>query len=148
MAADHQPKELLEFSDDLHYEDVTPLRHFLAARLAEIVEAQPEGSDARFAAERLADITANDCVQLGDLLGAWSEVVVEGRVDQPGQTQRLRQDVMIWWGRLCVTADRFRDHPDHRSRWRALQFMNLAHAEFMASLTDAAGGTYGDGAHP
>jgi hypothetical protein len=148
MAASHQPKEVLEFSDDLHYKDVTPLQKFLAARLGEVVAAQPDGSDARFAAERLAEITASDCIHLADLLGAWEEVMVEGRYDEPGQTQRLRQDVMLWWERLRETAERFRDHPAHRPRWRALVFMNLAHAEFMARLTDSAGGVYGDGAHP
>lgn len=70
--------------------------------------------------------------------------MVEGRCDEPGQTRRLRQDIMLWWERLCETADRFRDHPVRKPRWRALEFM-LAHAEFMASLTDSAGCVYGDG---
>ncbi|MEV7598180.1 hypothetical protein AB0O91_12465 [Kitasatospora sp. NPDC089797] len=148
MAADYRRRELLEFSDDLHHDDVPPLQAFLAARLGEVVEAQREGSAIRFAAERLADLTDEDCVHLADLLGAWGEVVDDGRVDVPGETQRLRQDVMIWWQRLCDTADGFRDHPDHNPRWRGLRFLNLAHAELMASLTDAAGGVYGDGAHP
>ncbi|MFF2073250.1 hypothetical protein ACFVXG_00665 [Kitasatospora sp. NPDC058162] len=148
MAADYRPREVLEFSDDLHHDDVTPLQAFLTARLREVVEAQPEGSAVRFAAERLAHITLHDCIHLGDLLLAWSEVVVDDRVEVPGETQRLRQDVMLWWERLCETADGFRDHPDHNPRWRALQFLNLAHAELMASLTDLSRGGYGDGAHP
>ncbi|MER7769284.1 hypothetical protein [Kitasatospora sp. NPDC096140] len=148
MARERRPVELLEFSDDLHYEDVTPLRAFLDARLREVVEAQPEGTDARFAAERLADVTKSDCIFLSDVLGAWEDVLMEGRGDEPGWTQRMRQDGVLWWARLCRTAERFRDHPDHRSRWRPLPFMNLAHAEFMAGLTDRAGGVYGDGAHP
>ncbi|MFJ8471162.1 hypothetical protein [Kitasatospora sp. NPDC094011] len=148
MAAEYRSRELLEFSDDLHHDDVTPLQEFLAARIGEIVEAQPEGSATRFAAERLADLTLHDCIHLSDMLGGWGEVVVAGRVDVPGGIQRLRQDVMLWWQRLCETADGFRDHPDHNPRWRALRFVNLAHAELMASLTDTAGGVYGDGAHP
>ncbi|MBD0691192.1 hypothetical protein [Streptomyces sp. CBMA123] len=148
MAADYRPRELLEFSDDLHHEDVTPLRAFLSARLGEVVEAQPEGSAARFAAERLADITLSDCIHLGDLLLVWSEVVMDDRVDVPGEVQRLRQDVMLWWERLCETADGFREHPGHNPRWRALRYLNLAHAELMASLTDSSRGGYAGGAHP
>ncbi|MFE7526502.1 hypothetical protein ACFU7Y_12335 [Kitasatospora sp. NPDC057542] len=148
MGRERRPVELLEFSDDLHTDDVTPLQAFLAARLREVVEAQPEDSSARFAAERLAEVTAGDCVFLSDVLVAWEEVVLEGRNDEPGWTQRMRQDAMLWWERLCETADRFRDHPDHRSRWRPLAYMNLAHAELMAGLTDRAGGVYGEGAHP
>ncbi|GAB7184509.1 hypothetical protein ATKI12_4340 [Kitasatospora sp. Ki12] len=148
MARERKPVELLEFSDDLHYEDVTPLRAFLTARLGELVEAQPEGSGARFAAERLAAITQYDCIFLSDILCAWEDAVLEGRGNEPGWTQRMRQDAMIWWDRLCRTAGEFRDHPDHRPRWRPLRFMNLAHAEFLDGLTDQAGGVYGDGAHP
>ncbi|MFD7906157.1 hypothetical protein ACFV4G_28425 [Kitasatospora sp. NPDC059747] len=148
MTAARKPAELLEFSDDLHVEDIDPLRTFLAARLREIVAAQPDGSDAHFAAERLEQITSADCIQLADLLVAWEVVLEEERTEEPGETQRLRQDVSIWWARLCRTADRFRDHPDHNPQWRRLDYMNLWHAELMASLTDAAGGVYGDGAHP
>ncbi|MBV6699986.1 hypothetical protein [Kitasatospora aureofaciens] len=148
MADARTPAELLEFSDDLHSEDVGPLRAFLSARLGEIAAAQPEDSDVRFVAERLARITVSDCVHVADLLGAWDQVVLEGRTGEPGQTQRLRQDIALWWGRLCRTAERFRHHPDHNSRWRPLMYMNLDHAEFMASLSDSAGGVYGDGAHP
>ncbi|MFI2608272.1 hypothetical protein [Kitasatospora sp. NPDC018619] len=148
MARVRKQVELLEFADDLHTDDVTPLQAFLAARLRELVEAQAEGTGARFAAERLAQVTASDCIFLSDVLVAWEEVVLDGRNDEPGWTQRMRQDAMIWWERLCVTAAAFRDHPDHRSRWRPLPYMNLAHAEVMAGLTDQAGGVYGQGPHP
>ncbi|MFE4358287.1 hypothetical protein [Kitasatospora sp. NPDC056800] len=148
MARVRKQVELLEFADDLHTDDVTPLRAFLAARMSELVEAQPEGTSARLAAARLAEVTASDCIFLSDVLVAWEDVVLEGRKDEPGWTQRMRQDAMLWWRRLCVTAEMFGDHPDHRSRWRPLRYMNLAHAELIAELTDEAGGVYGDGAHP
>ncbi|MFE4976095.1 hypothetical protein ACFRAR_28835 [Kitasatospora sp. NPDC056651] len=148
MARRRRPVELLEYSDDLHLEDVTPLAAFLAARLRELAEAQPEGTGARFAAERLAAVTARDCIFLSDILGAWEDAILEGRADEPGWTQRSRQDCVLWWERLCRTAEEFGDHPDHRSRWRPLRFRNLAHAEFMEGLTDRAGGVYRGGAHP
>lgn len=143
------PAEILEFSDDLRYSDVDPtLWGFLKERLGELVDAAEEGTEARFTAERLRDVTLNDCLHLCDMLTAWEEVVVEGRVERSGHVQALRQTVKSSWNRLIVTAEHFAGHPDFSPRWRQLRYMCLAHAEFMEQIEGELGGTSGDGAHP
>ncbi|MEE1740331.1 hypothetical protein [Streptomyces sp. BE147] len=144
------PAVLLEFSDDLRYEDIEPLRTFLEGRLAELVAGQEEGGEAHFAAVRLLDITVSDCVHLADLLTEWEPVVLARMQEQCGHVQTLRQNIAEWWNRLTLTAQRFSGHPGYRPRWRPLCHMCVAHAEFL----DSAGGGMsrngyeGTSAHP
>lgn len=149
MTDTREPAAVLEFSDDLHLEDVGPLREFLDARLSELAHRMTEGSDAHFAASTLAEIVRSDCIHLEDSLVAWEDVVAARRVSEPGPTQALRQDIGAWWNRLCRVAARFRDHPGHRPRWRELRYLCVEHAEFVEAATgDLSTGPYEDGAHP
>ncbi|GHF53460.1 hypothetical protein GCM10010218_38690 [Streptomyces mashuensis] len=143
------PVEILEFSDDLRVPDVQPLQKFLVARLDELIDAAPEGSGAHFTAVRLKDLVRNDALHLADLLGEWEDVVEAGRTHQVGHVQRLRQDVGIWWNRLCATAAHFHGHPDYRPRWRELRFLCLEHAEIIEQVEGGfSRGVYEGGAHP
>ena len=143
------PAAVLEFSDDLRYADVEPLRDFLAARLGEIADATEEGTDAQFTATRLRDITSNDCVSLADQLSEWEQVVATGQVRRPGRTQTLRQNLGHDWRKLTVTASRFRDHVDFNPRWRPMRYSCVEHAEFVEQAMDGMSrGSYEDGPHP
>ncbi|MFJ9411200.1 hypothetical protein [Streptomyces sp. NPDC101393] len=143
------PAAVLEFSDDLRYADVEPLRDFLAARLGEIADATEEGTDAQFTATRLRDITSDDCVSLADQLSEWEQVVEAGQVRRPGRTQTLRQNLGRDWRKLTVTASRFRDHADFNPRWRPLRYSCVEHAEFVEqAMHGRSSGSYEDGPHP
>ena len=147
---DRSPATVLEFSDDLVYADVDPLRMFLRARLGELADGQADGTDAHFTAKRLRDITDSDCIHISDSLSEWERVVARGQTDQAGEVQTLRQRIARWWNRLCRTADRFCDHPDFNPRWRELSYMCVEHAEFMEA-TDKGftrDARYRPGAHP
>ncbi|MCX5384586.1 hypothetical protein [Streptomyces sp. NBC_00083] len=147
--SERKPVEILEFSDDLHSADTEPLRDFLRARLSELAEQQEEGSGAAWAVHRLRQSTDRIAVCLSDLLTGWGMEVAEGRTDEPGLTQRLRQDVQMWWNELCLTAAQFSDHPDHLPRWRTLEHLCLEFAEWHEHWNDGfSSGTYQDGAHP
>ncbi|MFF4647689.1 hypothetical protein [Streptomyces sp. NPDC001389] len=123
------PAVILEFSDDLRPTDVEPLQAFLAARLGEIAQAQPEGTDARWAAEHLALTIDAACRDLDDHLVAWENELTEGNIHQIGHVQMLRQDLKFAWNRLVKTAERFADHPDYLPRWRQLRYHCIEHAE-------------------
>ncbi|MET8816442.1 hypothetical protein ABZW47_31135 [Streptomyces sp. NPDC004549] len=125
------PAAILEFSDDLRAADVGPLRDFLAARLGELARDQPEGTDARWAAEHLAQTVDAACRDLDDALVAWEIELTEGDIHQPGHVQGLRQNLASGWNRLVETAQRFAGHPDHLPRWRALRYCCVGHAEFV-----------------
>ncbi|MEU7278514.1 hypothetical protein AB0A69_06955 [Streptomyces sp. NPDC045431] len=144
------PAVVLEFSDDLRYEDVGPLRRFLEARLAEMIAAQEEGSDGHFAAVRLRDITVSDSVHLADMLSEWGRVIVAGRHDQPGHIQTLRQNLPHWWNRLVANAQHFADHPEYLPRWRNLRYLCVEHAEFIEAANEGMSRSGYDGvdAHP
>ncbi|MGW8726117.1 hypothetical protein ACWGNF_08830 [Streptomyces sp. NPDC055808] len=144
-----KPVDILEFSDDLHSADTEPLREFLRARLTELAERQEEGSEAAWAAFRLRQSTDRTALCLSDLLTSWGMEVDAGRAQEPGLTQRLRQDIQMWWNELCLTAAQFRDHPDYRPRWRHLEYPSVEFAEWHEHLTDGfSTGTYHDDAHP
>ncbi|MCS0636821.1 hypothetical protein NX801_14360 [Streptomyces sp. LP05-1] len=133
------PAAILEFSDDLRTADVDPLQAFLAARLGEIARAQPEGTEARWAAEHLARTVDAACRDLSDDLVSWQIELTEGDIEEPGLVQRLRQGLASDWNRLVRTALRFAGHPDYRPRWRPLRYSCVAHAEFSEqALGDAA----------
>ncbi|MGW1013228.1 hypothetical protein ACWD4X_24710 [Streptomyces termitum] len=119
-----------EFSDDLRHADVEPLETFLRARLGELAEAQEPG-DARWAVERLAEVTAAACVTLTDNISAWETVLTEGRTEEKGATQTLRQDLRFGWNELTKTASRFVGHADHQPHWRARRYLCAQHAEFV-----------------
>ncbi|GGN45843.1 hypothetical protein [Streptomyces fuscichromogenes] len=125
------PAGILEFSDDLRSADVGPLQDFLAARLGEIARAQPEGTDARWAAEHLAHTIAAACRDLDDALVSWEIELTEGDIHRPGLVQDLRQSLAAGWNRLAGTAQRFAGHPDHLARWRPLRYLSIGHAEFV-----------------
>ncbi|WP_372411981.1 hypothetical protein [Streptomyces luteireticuli] len=128
------PVKELEFSDDLHTDDVEPLKAFLSARLGELVRQHPEGSAEHFAAVRLSEVTRADCIYLSDIAGMWGDFVVAGRGGDPGLVQWLRQNVAQWWNRLCGTASRFSDHADYNPRWRRLESMCAEHAAIEEAL--------------
>ncbi|MFG3044916.1 hypothetical protein [Streptomyces sp. NPDC048202] len=135
------PAVILEFSDDLRRADVRPLRDFLAARLGETALAQPVDSDARWAAEHLAENVDAACRDLSDALVSWEIELTERNINRPGLVQSLRQSLGIDWNRLIKTARRFADHPDYLPRWRPLRYCCVEHAEFIDhALGDAADG--------
>ncbi|MER0443583.1 hypothetical protein ABR738_03200 [Streptomyces sp. Edi4] len=147
--SDREPVEILEFSDDLHSSDASPLRDFLSARLTDLAERQEAGSEAAWAAHRLRQSTDHTALCLCDLLTSWGMEVAAGRTSEPGLTQRLRQDIQMWWNELCLTAARFSDHPDYLPRWRQLEHLCLEFAEWEEHWKDGfSSGTYQDGAHP
>ncbi|MFK0239107.1 hypothetical protein [Streptomyces vinaceus] len=144
----HQPADILDFSDDLHSRDVVPRSAFLAARLTELAERLEPGTEAEWAAHRLQRSTDRAALYLSDFVTTGA-VVAEGRTEEAGLTQRLRQDVRMWWNELCETAAQFSEHPDHRPRWRRLEHLCLEYAEFQEQLADGfSSGTYQGGAHP
>ncbi|MFF9278920.1 hypothetical protein [Streptomyces griseosporeus] len=132
-----QPAEVLEFSDDLFVVDVDPLRDFLAARLAEFAAAQPEGSEARWAAQRLADVTRAACRHLEQALLSWEAVLATGRAEEGGLVETLRRSLGPQWNQLVVTASRFADHPEYLPRWRQLRQLNAQYGDF---AVEAGGG--------
>ncbi|OLO25486.1 hypothetical protein PZ61_0238045 [Streptomyces sp. MNU77] len=145
VAPDHAallaPAVVLEFSDDLRSADVGPLQDFLAARLGEIARAQPEGTDARWAAEHLARTIDADCRDLDDALVSWEVELTEGDINQVGLVQTLRQSLPTDWNRLVEVAQRFAGHPGHLPRWRHLRYSCAEHAEFVEQRTgDASDG--------
>ncbi|MFF5881215.1 hypothetical protein ACIQ9M_34825 [Streptomyces californicus] len=132
------PAVVLEFSDDLRSADVGPPQGFLVARLGEIARAQPEGTDARWAAEHLARTIDADCRDLDDALVSWDAELTEGDIKQVGLVQTLRQSLPTDWNRLVETAQRFASHPDHLPRWHRLRYSCAEHAEFVEqTLGDA-----------
>ncbi|MFE3557862.1 hypothetical protein ACFXKW_23780 [Streptomyces sp. NPDC059193] len=125
------------------------LRDFRHRRLTELAERQEEGAEAAWAAWRLVQSTDRATLYPSDFLALWGMVVDEGRTEEAGFTQRLRQDIRMWWNELCLTADQFSEHPDHLPRWRNLEQMCLEHAEWKEQLNDGfSAGTYQGGAHP
>ncbi|WP_142215465.1 hypothetical protein [Streptomyces sp. SLBN-118] len=143
------PVDVLEFSDDLVEADVQPLRDFLTARLTELIERQPPGSDERFAVAALMDHVTLDCIGLSDGLLAWGGHVARGQKNQAGHVQTLRQDIRSRWNLLCRTAACWREHPEHQSRWRELYHLCAEHAEFVEqTMGDASSGPYEVRAHP
>ncbi|MFD3908844.1 hypothetical protein ACFXOL_20970 [Streptomyces californicus] len=135
------PAVVLGLSDDLRPADVGPLRGFHAARLGEIARAQPEGTDARWAAEHLARAIDADCRDLDDALVSWEVNLAVGDIDRAGPVQTLRQSLPTDWNRLVETAQRFAGHPDHLPRWRHLRYSCAEHAEFVEQRTgDASDG--------
>ncbi|MFE2267595.1 hypothetical protein [Streptomyces griseosporeus] len=136
-----QPAEVLEFSDDLFVVDVDPLRDFLAARLAEFAAAQPEGSEARWAAQRLADVTRAACRDLEQALLSWEAVLAAGRAEEGGLVETLRRSLGPQWNRLVVTASRFADHPEYLPRWRQLRQLNAQYGDFAVNDTEPDSGT-------
>ncbi|MFF9638712.1 hypothetical protein ACF1D2_29550 [Streptomyces bacillaris] len=135
------PAVVLEFSDDLRPADVGPLQDFLAARLGEIARAQPEGTDARWAAEQLARTIDADCRDLDDALVSWEVELAEGDIDRAGLVQTLRHSLSTDWNRLVEVAQRFAGHPGHLPRWRRLRYSCAEEAEFVEQRTgDASDG--------
>ncbi|MEV6726366.1 hypothetical protein AB0M94_36195 [Streptomyces xanthochromogenes] len=128
------PTTVLEFSGDLRPADVAPLRAFLAARLGEIAQEQPEGTDARWAAEHLAQTIAANCRDLDDDLVEWELELTEGDIAKPGHVQTLRGRLGIGWNRLVRTAQRFAGHPDYLPRWRLLRYSCVEHAEAVEQI--------------
>ncbi|MEU4025730.1 hypothetical protein [Streptomyces anulatus] len=129
------PAVVLEISDDLRSADVGPLQDLLAARLGEIARAQPEGTEARWAAEQLARTIDADCRDLDDALAAWEVELAEGDIDQAGLVQTLRQSLLTDWNRLVEIAQRFAGHPDHLPRWRPLRYSCAEEAAFVEQRT-------------
>ncbi len=129
---ERDPVEVLEYSDDLACGDVgREMMDFLTARFGELVDAQPVGTEARWATERLRDVTLSDCRHLSDMLTSWEEIVGTGRAERPGLNQVLRQDIGIWWNRIIRTTRRFREHPDFLPRWRYLPYHNAEFERFL-----------------
>ncbi|ARE79481.1 hypothetical protein B6R96_36300 (plasmid) [Streptomyces sp. Sge12] len=143
------PAAVLEFSDDLRIPDIEPLQSFLGARLGELA-AQEQDADARWAAQRLAELTDAACRDLEDELVIWQEVLTEGRAGQPGPVQTLRQGLGFRWNRLIDTASRFASHPDYRPRWHRLRYLCVEHAEFVEQADQGMqrGSLDGDRSHP
>lgn len=143
------PATVLEFSDDLRVVDIGPLQIFLAARFGELAALQAPDSDARWGADRLASVTDAACRDLEDALVLWQNILTEGRTQEPGVVQALRDDLGFDWNRLIETAARFAAHPQYRPRWRPLRYVSVEHAEYV-ELSDGMqhGGLDGDGAHP
>ncbi|OLO25477.1 hypothetical protein PZ61_0237980 [Streptomyces sp. MNU77] len=112
------PAVVLEFSDDLRSADVGPLQDFLAARLGEIARAQPEGTDARWAAEHLARTIDADCRDLDDALVSWEVELTEGDINQVGLVQTLRQSL-----------------PTGTGSWRSLSASSTTPTTFPADAT-------------
>ncbi|WP_331719400.1 hypothetical protein [Streptomyces sp. NBC_01187] len=114
------PENEPEVPEDLTWEEMYPLRAFLALRLAELDSRQKKEDDAHFAAYRLRQITDSDCLRLEDLTSAWQHIRYEGRAAEPGAVQLVRQELGSVWNELVETAAHFADHPDFLPRWRPL----------------------------
>jgi hypothetical protein len=133
------PVAILEFSDDLRVADVAPLHDFLVARLGEVAARQPEGTEARWAADCLVEVVAASGRDLSDLACTWELEILEGDINAPGLVQSVRHSLQRDWNRLVEVAHHHADHPDYLPRWRPLRFCCVEHAEFVQmAMGDAA----------
>ncbi|MFI0721364.1 hypothetical protein [Streptomyces sp. NPDC021224] len=133
------PVAILEFSDDLRVADMAPLHDFLVARLGEVAARQPEGTEARWAADCLVEVIATAGRDLSDLASTWELEILEGDIHKPGLVQNVRNCLQRDWNRLVEVAMRYADHPDYLPRWRLLRYCCVEHAEFVEmAMGDAA----------
>ncbi|WP_031516173.1 hypothetical protein [Streptomyces sp. NRRL F-5123] len=133
------PAAILEFSDDLRVADMAPLHDFLVARFGEVAARQPEGTEARWAADCLVEVVAAAGRDLCDLASTWELEILEGDIHEPGLVQHVRNCLQRDWDRLVELALRFADHPDYLPRWRLLRYCCVEHAEFVeTAMGDAA----------
>ncbi|MGW6356662.1 hypothetical protein ACWFR5_16085 [Streptomyces sp. NPDC055092] len=125
--AEGTPRPEPAYSDGLIEADVRPLKDFLQARLGELKVRLPEGSEEHFAVHALTNAMLCTALRLTEQISAWQVAVADGRSEEPGLVQTLRQNLGQDFNQLVWVARRWREHPDYSPHWRPRHYLNPAH---------------------
>ncbi|MGX1676435.1 hypothetical protein [Streptomyces sp. NPDC055400] len=148
------PRPEPAYSDDLIEADVRPLKDFLRSRLGELKARLPEGSEEHFAVHALTNAMLSTALRLTEQISAWQLAVADGRSEEPGLVQTLRQNLGEDFNQLVWVARRWREHPEYTPNWRPRHYCNASHRASLEepqgddTSADAVRGPYQQETHP